>query len=43
MLIEHQLGGTREIDAADDGGERRLVTGGLLHLRHQVAMVDCPR
>ena len=37
-LIENQFGRNARIDAADDGGVGRLIAGGLLHLRHQIAI-----
>jgi hypothetical protein len=37
-LIENQFGGHARIDAADNGGVGRLATGGLFHLRHEIAI-----
>src|SRR4051794_14910167 len=37
-LIKNQFGWNARIDAADNSGEWRLVTGRLLYLRHQIAI-----
>src|SRR5260370_26457175 len=37
VLVENEFGRNARIDAADDGGERRLVTGGLFYFVPQIS------